>query len=169
MSKQMEDITTRVPPVRVAVIGFGTVGSTIARLCVQRGFEVKVYDTAAIPAIPPPTSEGIGLARTFAEAVDVAHTTAVIICVPTPPAPSGGHDTSALQSTLASLGQVRCLCPVLTMSTVCPGTMARFAALHDLHGVGPEDGAPRPLLAVAVPELPYQEDVAAPPLIFLVP
>jgi UDP-glucose 6-dehydrogenase len=131
MSKQMQGITTGpMPPVRVAVIGFGTVGSTIARLCVQRGFDVKVYDTAVMPAMPPPTSEGVGLVRTFAEAVDVVHTTAVIICVPTPPAPSGGHDTSALQSTLLSLGQVRCLCPVLTMSTVCPGTMARFAALH---------------------------------------
>lgn len=134
MPKPMEGIDTshapppHAPPVRVGVIGLGTVGATTAQLCRQRGFEVRGFDTQPA-ALDAASASGLVRVATAAEVVDAA-TSVVLVCVPTPPAPVGGHDTTAVQAACAALSQARCLCPVLVMSTVCPGTTASFAAMH---------------------------------------
>jgi UDPglucose 6-dehydrogenase len=142
----------RVSGIRVGVVGAGYVGLTTAVCFGERGVDVVSVDVdqakvdrlnAGHPTIDEPgLGEALraglsrGTVRFTVDLTSLADRDVVFVCVPTPSAPDGSADLSAVESVVDRLGEV--LSPgavVAVKSTVPVGTTRRLSEMLQHKGV----------------------------------
>lgn len=123
---------------RVAVVGIGSMGAAIARLLLERGDEVTVWNRSAAAAARL-GDEGARVAATLADAWNGAQVALVLLA-----------DDGAVESVLAGPAGLFASAPpgacVVEMSTISPVSSARIAKAAGAAGVayvrGPVSGNP---------------------------
>ena len=103
------------PGETVGVVGLGIVGGTVAGAFAEAGVRVIGYDRYLHIGSPD----------------QLAESSVVFLCVPTPPGPDGAHDLTEVHAASETLTELlRAGAIVAIKSTIPPGTCDRLALLH---------------------------------------